>query len=1126
MHRRYFRSSILELEILFNNCNDDESVLEALVDELQHRKSERAANLRRRVAMRLPHLNRRCSSSTLKQKSFQFASVSVDETESIVRPHAKPETVQQKAANHAHLTSATLRTRLKDPSHRKARPVNNNPQSILSAWTALEVLSPPVFKRPEDLVSGDRTRVAWLGADRLPWERGSNQRLYYQVVLGAVRMGPAVGLLSEYYADTRIEKPRAVGSAALAVVILDQQGKLASPAVAVSSFGWGVITALTGELEDLALWPNIESQLANKIEKTLQSRTAGERDDREPVTRDALMAAYEDLITTLGLPVDWVDPPEFAIRTYTSFKDSPEPILLNSFYLADLKSARELFASNNAPQNLRRYLGVERPKQKKDLIRHHDALEEAVCPEKTPLSRWPGPNRNPLVLLQQAAINIAFSETTPSGILGINGPPGTGKTTLLRDLVAGVVTKRAEAMVEYDDPEEAFETTGLRLRVNSGWLHLYQLADSLKGFEIVVASSNNKAVENVSAELPGIDSIAAEASELRYFKTLSDSLHERETWGLIAAVLGNAANRGRFKQRFWWDDENGLSLYLRLAAGSVPAEEDAERSIILAEEPPATQREALDRWQIAREKFLEVLEQSREWQELLETLRQDALEIPKLAKAEETAAREYDHVVHLVKRLLQQHQYLTRDINRASEELHIHASTKPGFWARLFRTRAARAWNEIQSALLELQQRESSLQSARSEHEKTKRRVRAVQEKHDIMIPDSAFFQKHHRDRHPTTPWFNAVAQKARDDVFVAAMAVHRAFVDAAAKRLKNNLGALMNVFTSQSLPSPEKQALLPDLWSSLFLVVPLVSTTFASVNRMLGKLPPESLGWLLVDEAGQAQPQAAVGALMRTSRAVVVGDPMQIEPIVMLPDTLTNAICRQFGVNPDEYSAPLASVQTLSDAASAYITEVSTGDASRTVGVPLLVHRRCSEPMFSIANKIAYDGLMVFAKSECPSSSVKQVLGSSRWIDIAGSSEDKWCSEEGNEVVGMLLKLAQAHASSDLYVITPFVIVAEGLRGVIRKTGVLQHWVDDESRWIKERVGTVHTAQGRESEAVIIVLGAPNPSQTGARNWAGRTPNILNVAVTRAKEVVYVVGNRKLWREAGVFAYLDRVLE
>lgn len=60
----------------------------------------------------------------------------------------------------------------------------------------------------------------------------------------------------------------------------------------------------------------------------------------------------------------------------------------------------------------------------------------------------------------------------------------------------------------------------------------------------------------------------------------------------------------------------------------------------------------------------------------------------------------------------------------------------------------------------------------------------------------------------------------------------------------------------------------------------------------------------------------------------------------------------------------------------------------------------------------------------------------------------------------------------------------------------------------------------------MIFVLGAPNPDQQGARTWAGREPNLLNVAVTRAKEALYVVGNRELWRAAGVFADLDREME
>jgi superfamily I DNA and/or RNA helicase len=160
-------------------------------------------------------------------------------------------------------------------------------------------------------------------------------------------------------------------------------------------------------------------------------------------------------------------------------------------------------------------------------------------------------------------------------------------------------------------------------------------------------------------------------------------------------------------------------------------------------------------------------------------------------------------------------------------------------------------------------------------------------------------------------------------------------------------------------------------------------------------------------------------------------------------------------------------------------------------------------------------------------SSSSNRTASQSCWVDVDrdGGGDDKWNEAEGLVLLDMLREARRRNDAPDLYVITPFSIVQAKLRDLLLKSDVLRGWVPDPRAWVKERIGTVHTVQGREAPTVFFVLGASEDRQSGARAWAGQAPNLLNVAVTRAKTTIYVIGNRKRWQRAGYFGVLARML-
>ena len=973
--------------------------------------------------------------------------------------------------------------------------------NVLSAWTALEVLSPQSFFKPENLAGGDPKCIAYFDRYPLPWENGGEQprkntRLFYQIIIGTIDLDQAFGALSEKYGKKNEETATVRGEAIIGLVMVNKDGYLAQDDISfsISSFAWGLKHALKGDLDKLCCWPAVEKCTTNALDDLMRQKDADGND--LPLTKDIIQKALEKLIEIFQIPKGFVKNKKFVIRTYDSIRSTtlPQKVLLNSFYLDDLSKAESLVDRECAPLNLRKYLGLESPRARHNILDETAILKMSLAPQNIPPARWPGRGRHPLVLLQQAAVNLSITELEDGGILGINGPPGTGKTTLLRDIVAAVVTQRAIEMLDLDDPANAFSPSGKSLKFQESSLRLYHLDEDLAGHEIVIASSNNKAVENISAELPSLEAIAQDADELRYFTSLSDSLIDAESWGMISAVLGNSSNRNRFSQKFWWDPDTGFSTYLAEVLGT-PQEYEVtdpltgkiiyarKPKIVEESDPPQNHEEALYRWKKAKKDFKNALKNSKAKLAELETINKHIMEIEALEISDE----------------------LGRSLLEISAD---HLKSKPNFFMNFFKFKKALKWHIDQGRL-------SNLVDAQ-------RSIDLLRKTLDPHIIDLSLFQKSHKEIHLTSPWCNQELQELRDEVFIQAIKLHKAFIDGAAGPLRHNLGALMFAMASKSSTlNDDLHSMMESLWKTLFLVIPCISTTFASASRMLKSLPNDSLGWLLIDEAGQATPQAALGAIMKTKRTVVTGDPLQIQPVVILPSKLTKRIFATFKADSERFNAPEASLQTLADQATPYFSEFHTKYGSRIVGVPLLVHRRCADPMFSISNVIAYERLMVQAKHP-QTSSIQNCLGQSTWFHVEGSTQDKWCPEEGQKVLELLRQLKSHNIQPDLYIITPFSIVAQRLRILIQESKILDSWtLEDSFAWTYERIGTVHTVQGREAEAVILVLGAQAYNQKGARVWAGSTPNILNVAVTRAKEVLYVIGQKDLWKNVGVFKEL-----
>lgn len=682
-----------------------------------------------------------------------------------------------------------------------------------------------------------------------------------------------------------------------------------------------------------------------------------------------------------------------------------------------------------------------------DLLRSPELVRDLLDPAKLPLGRWPSAADHHLYAAQQAAVAAALETGGRFGpLVSLNGPPGTGKSWLLRDIVAEIVVRRAKKIAMLESSAEVFHEGALvsfSVGPNRTWSMTPLLPALTEDELVVVASNNNAAIRNITDEMPrsfGLKRFGRNPKtgrtekrrEYAYWRAAAESLDRLQSyalnesasvrsgeegrsagpqrapvWGLVSATLGRRSNRLRFVRAV-------LKKRPRVKVdATLPALIEDELRLLKMDD-----RDPEDAWLAAKTDFL--------------------------AKLEIAAER-----------------------RRRMEDILSRTGASPQLFTSSFADRP---------------------------------------------------------EQHKTSLWVDEAFERERSEVFLAALELHKATVVAQSERFRKGLAALAAFLENSGISMEAGRAV--DVYGFLAFFVPVISTTLASAPRMFEHVREGEIGWVFIDEASQATPYAAAGLLSRAKRAVVLGDPQQLMPVVMMPERITEFLRRRHPLVDARWSPNRTSLQTLADAQMPIGAEIAslTGEPVWT-GMPLRTHRRCHSPMFDIANAISYAGQMV---QMTPRSDAAHAARS-RWLDVPASAKKRSSRPHLDEKIRLpemaalreelsALENDRSRWGESVFVVSPFRSVADFAQRLVAKMRL---------RRIAVRADTVHAFQGQEADMVILVLGS-STGEVGRfqRRWAAVPANLLNVAVTRARNDLVVIGDYEAWTAETVFAEAAKRLE
>jgi hypothetical protein len=261
--------------------------------------------------------------------------------------------------------------------------------------------------------------------------------------------------------------------------------------------------------------------------------------------------------------------------------------------------------------------------------------------------------------------------------------------------------------------------------------------------------------------------------------------------------------------------------------------------------------------------------------------------------------------------------------------------------------------------------------------------------------------------------------------------------------------------------------------------VFPIILTTNIS-SRKLGKKFKFDI--LTMDEAGQCDIATSLIPISKCSNMVLIGDTNQLKPIVVFDESRNKHLMKQYQIDDvyDYFNNSILSVFKRID------------NISRDI--LLSYHYRCGRKIINYSNMRFYESRLNLKAIKNP--------GNVKLLDVNNVNHKNKNSqiEEAKEIIDYV----KENSLSDVYIITPF----------RNQEAVINHYLTEarEKGEIDNSIscGTIHKVQGQENKTIIISTAISKQTTSKTYDWIKDNSQLINVGVTRAKENLIVVTDKK----------------